>query len=165
MSRGFVKEDDQEEVPMVPPRAALPMGTPNLVTELGLQLLEAERRTLEADIRAIDTTDERERRIALGFLNGKMALLLERINSAQVVPLVSAAEVRFGATVTYQMKAAKKAFTFKIVGVDEADVKEQKIAFVSPIAKALLGAKAGDEVVLNLGSEQRILRVLELAYI
>lgn len=41
MSRGFIKEDDQEEVPMVPPRAFLPAGVPNFVTPFGMkQLLE-----------------------------------------------------------------------------------------------------------------------------
>ncbi|MCK7541717.1 MAG: hypothetical protein MZV63_67930 [Marinilabiliales bacterium] len=44
MSRGFVKEDDQEEVPMVPQRAHLPDGVTNFVTRTGMDLLLAERR-------------------------------------------------------------------------------------------------------------------------
>ncbi len=40
MSRGFVKEEDQEEAPMIPPRAALPDGAINYVTPLGMQQLE-----------------------------------------------------------------------------------------------------------------------------
>ena len=36
MSRGFVKEDDQEEIPIVPPRADLPDGVTNYVTQVGL---------------------------------------------------------------------------------------------------------------------------------
>jgi len=46
MSRGFVKEDDQEEVPMVPRRAFLPEGVTNFVTPNGLNELLAD----EADI-------------------------------------------------------------------------------------------------------------------
>ena len=56
MSRGFVKEDDQEEIPIVPPRADLPEGVTNYVTQIGMdELLEEkqslidEKENLEAD--------------------------------------------------------------------------------------------------------------------
>jgi transcription elongation factor GreB len=61
MSRGFVKEDDQEEAPFVPPRAALPDGVPDHVTPRGLQLLLDERKALEAE-RAGVTGCEDDRR-------------------------------------------------------------------------------------------------------
>lgn len=44
MSRGFVKEGDQEETPIIPPRAALPAGATNYVTPTGMELLQAERK-------------------------------------------------------------------------------------------------------------------------
>lgn len=43
MSRGFVKENDQEEIPMVPPRADLPEGVANYVTHAGMNALLAEK--------------------------------------------------------------------------------------------------------------------------
>ncbi len=43
MSRGFVKEDDQEEIPVVPPRAFLPEGLTNYVTRVGMDELLAEK--------------------------------------------------------------------------------------------------------------------------
>ena len=46
MSRGFVKEDDQEDVPIVPQRAFLPDGVPNFVTPAGLEQLLAEKQDL-----------------------------------------------------------------------------------------------------------------------
>jgi transcription elongation factor GreB len=46
MSRGFVKEDDQEEVPRVPQRAYLPEGMTNIVTQVGMNQLLAERQML-----------------------------------------------------------------------------------------------------------------------
>ncbi|MZP65628.1 MAG: transcription elongation factor GreA, partial [Bacteroidales bacterium] len=49
MSRGFIKEGDQEEVPMVPRRAYLPEGVPNFVTPAGLEQLLAEREALVAE--------------------------------------------------------------------------------------------------------------------
>ena len=51
MSRGFVKEDDQEEVPMVPPRAHLPLGVTNYVTRAGMDELLAEQQALMDEIR------------------------------------------------------------------------------------------------------------------
>ncbi len=47
MSRGFVKEEDQEEAPFIPPRAALPPGVTNYVTPQGHRQLLEERETLE----------------------------------------------------------------------------------------------------------------------
>lgn len=43
MSRGFVKEGDQEDIPIVPPRAYLPDGTINYVTQAGMNELLAEQ--------------------------------------------------------------------------------------------------------------------------
>ena len=49
MSRGFIKEGDQEEIPMVPPRAYLPDGVPNYVTKEGLDALKEELKSLETE--------------------------------------------------------------------------------------------------------------------
>ena len=46
MSRGFVKEDDQEEIPMMPQRAYLPEGVSNFVTRNGMDQLLAEKQML-----------------------------------------------------------------------------------------------------------------------
>ena len=51
MSRGFVKEDDQEEIPIVPKRAYLPEGVTNFVTPFGMDQLLAEKQVLEDEIR------------------------------------------------------------------------------------------------------------------
>ena len=53
---------------------------------------------------------------------------------------------------------------FQIVGVDEADVKQQKIAFVAPIAKAVTGKKVGDKIDFKLGEEIRKLEILKITY-
>lgn len=165
MSRGFVKEDDQEEKPIIPPRAALPNGVTNYVTANGLKQLKEELSTLDSSIRNLSETDERERRLAIGTLNGKRNLLLERINSARLLESIkSKDEARFGAFVTYKIESMPKPVTIQIVGVDEADVKKQKIAFVAPIAKALIGTKVGDTVDFKLGSETKKLKILKIDY-
>lgn len=145
MSRGFIKEGDQEEIPMVPPRAYLPEGVPNYVTKEGLAALNEELKSLEAErLKAGDNY------IMSNFIEAKMKLLISRISSAVVVDLSKAdkSTVSFGAWVQYNGR------TVRIVGVDEADVNQGLIAFTSPIAKALTGKKAGD--VIELKGAERI---------
>jgi len=52
MSRGFVKEDDQEEIPIVPPRADLPEGVTNYVTQVGMNELLTEKQMMDNEIEA-----------------------------------------------------------------------------------------------------------------
>ena len=165
MSRGFVKEDDQEETPIIPPRAALPAGQTNYVTPTGMAQLKKEREMLEAEIANLAESDERERRRALALLNGKLNLLLERIQTARLLDKVDdRTEVRFGAEVTYTIGTAPRPIKISIVGVDEADVKHNKIAFIAPIARALTGKKVGETTALQLGEETRTLKVLHIDY-
>lgn len=166
MSRGFVKEGDQEETPIIPPRAALPDSAINYVTPLGMELLKTEKEELEAERAALTTTDEAERRKELAVINGKLDLLNERIASARILNPKEQPqdEVRFGATVTYKALATNAIQKFQIVGVDEADLKQQKIAFVAPIAVALTGHKVGDEVNFKLGNETRKLQIVSILY-
>ena len=166
MSRGFVKEGDQEETPIIPPRAALPKGATNYVTPTGMQLLLNERKQLEHERAALPTKNEQQRRIELAVINGKLNLLNERIASARVLEpnQQSKNEVRFGAKVTYKIYTATSPQTFQIVGVDEADVKKRKIAFVAPLAVALTGKKLGDIVDFKVGNEVRKLEIISFEY-
>ena len=162
MSRGFVKEDDQEETPIIPPRAALPTNTINYVTPNGMQQLKAEREALEQERGNLKTTDEQQRRRDLAVINGKMALLFERIASARIINPKEQPknDIRFGAQVKLKMNGNLQ--HFQIVGVDEADVTQKKIAFVAPIATAITGKKVGDKVDFKLGSEIRKIEILEI---
>ncbi len=165
MSRGFVKEDDQEEKPIIPPRAALPAGVTNYVTPFGLTALKEELVALDSEITNLSELDERERRLTLGLLNGKRDLLVERINSARVLDNIkSKDEVRFGAFVTYKIEAMQDPVTIQIVGVDEADVTQKKIAFIAPIAKILIGTRAGETVDFKLGNELKKITVDAILY-
>ena len=166
MSRGFVKEGDQEEAPIIPPRAALPAGVINYVTPQGMDMLLSERESLEKERDAIDTDDEDEHRRETAVVNEKLNLLQERINSARVLDPSEQPEdeVRFGAEVSYQIGTDKKVHTIQIVGVDEADVQAKKIAFVAPISRALTGKKIGEVADFKLGNEIRKLKVVDIQY-
>lgn len=166
MSRGFVKEDDQEDIPMVPPRAELPKGVTNYVTPSGWDALIAEKQRLNDEKKQLTISNENERRIALNHINAKLHLLNQRIAEAKLIDLKDQPqnEIRFGATVTFRMDATHKVQTFQIVGVDEADIAKGKISFLSPLAKALINKKKGDKAVLKLGREERVFSILEILY-
>lgn len=166
MSRGFVKEGDQEETPIIPPRAALPNGVTNYVTPRGMQLLLNERTQLEQERATLPTTHEQQRRIELAVLNGKLDLLNERIASARILDPATQpkGEVRFGATVTYKIATSPTPQTFQIVGVDEADIAKRKIGFVAPIAVVLTGHKVGEVVKFKLGGEIKKIEILKFSY-
>ncbi|MDT0676947.1 GreA/GreB family elongation factor [Autumnicola musiva] len=166
MSRGFVKEEDQEEAPIIPPRAALPAGVTNYVTPAGLQQLLDEKNELEQNRASLEIEDDTEKRRSQALIDGKLNLLKERINSARVLEPGEQVqdEVRFGAEVAFLDLDKNQEQKFQIVGVDEADVKKQKIAFVAPIARALTGKRLGDTVTFKLGAELRKLKIQKVNY-
>ena len=149
MSKAFTNEESTQEV-LVPPRPPLPAGVPNYVTPRGLELLRAERQKLEAARAALDAGPDEGRATELGAWAVRMAELEQRLASAQLVDPASHPPniVRFGSTVTVSDEAGRSR-TYQIVGVDEADPERGKIAFSSPLARALLGSAAGDCVVFE----------------
>jgi transcription elongation factor GreB len=166
MSRGFVKEDDQEEIPIVPQRAYLPEGVINFVTRAGMDQLLAEKEMLIQEKDNLNSTSENEKRIALNFINAKLQLLNNRIAEARVVDMKEQpqSEIRFGATVTLKTEVSGKIQTFQIVGVDEADIARGKISFLSPLAKALINKKVGDKVTLKRDREDIVYEIMGITY-
>ncbi len=154
MSRGFVKEGDQEEVPMVLPRAFLPSGTPNYVTPEGLKRLQDEMETLKKE-----WTDAGSNYVTKNYLDAKMRLLSERINSAVLIDNTKANPdvVSFGMYVKYNDKV------IRIVGVDEADASKGLVSFISPIAKALIGKKKGDKFEIKVPRGTEIVEIFEIS--
>lgn len=167
MSRGFVREDDQEEAPLIPPRAALPDGVPNHVTPRGLELLIAERAALQVQRSAVQGSDD-ERRREHGVIDGRLDLLNERIITAHVVEQGHGPhhEVRFGSSVTFRYVNGPQQGTertFTIVGVDEASLAHQRIAFVAPVARALIGRRSGEITEFPLGAQLQRLEVIDIS--
>lgn len=169
MSRGFVKEDDQEEAPFIPPRAALPPGATNYVTPRGHRLLLEERQKLEDSRRNLDISSDKEKRHATAVIDGKLNLLNERIASARILDPKDQPkeEIRFGARVKFKFLTGSQSNSeqeFTIVGVDEADIKQQKIAFLAPLARALTGKKEGETAEVMMGGKIQKLEILEITY-
>lgn len=167
MSRGFVREGDQEEPVVIPQRAVLPDSVTNYVTPQGMKKLREELLELEADFTNVTIEDETEKRRTHTLIQGKINLLKERITSARPINLTEQPqdEIRFGATVTLKNINMKLKQTLTITGVDEANVSKGKISFTTPIAKALMGAKVGETVDFKLGEELRPLVILSINYL
>ena len=166
MSRGSVREDDQEEVPLVPPRASLHDGVANYVTPRDLEQLHRERAELIGE-RARVTGSDNDRRHTRTWLDGRLALLQERIGSAHLIePASDHTEVRSGSTVTRQHLTGPlkdQIHTWTIVGADEAVVKERRIAFTAPLARTLMGHRVGDELSLPMGGVPQHFRITHIA--
>jgi transcription elongation factor GreB len=166
MSRGFVKEDDQEEIPFLPPRADLPEGVTNYVTQAGMDELLEEKQMLLNEKRMPDSTSENEKRIALNHINAKLQLLDQRISSAQLVNQNDQDQdvIRFGAVIKLKIAANNSIQTFQIVGVDEADISKGKMAFTSPLAKALINKNIGDKAILKRDQKDLVFEIIDITY-
>jgi transcription elongation factor GreB len=166
MSRGFVREGDQEEPVVIPQRAVLPDNVINYVTVNGMRELRKELERLENDFAGVSVEDEKERRREQTLALGKIKLLQERMNAARLIHLEDQPkdEIRFGATVSFKNLSLKTNQVLTITGVDEANVAMQKIAFTTPIVRAITGAKVGDVIHFKLGTNKSILSIEAIDY-
>ncbi len=86
------------------------------------------------------------------FAEGRIQDIEGKLSHAQVIDIAKIApgeRVVFGVTVTIINVDTDEAFSYQIVGDDEADVKLGKISYQSPIARALIGKEIGDSVVVQ----------------
>lgn len=86
-----------------------------------------------------------------GMIEGKIAELQAKIATAEVVDpaTIKSDRIVFGATVKLKDVDDDTEVTYQIVGLDEADVKLGKISIMSPLARALIGKKVGDQAVVQ----------------
>lgn len=99
-------------------------------------------------------------------IDRRIRFLTKRLEIADVVdPSVHAGsdQVFFGATVTYAEEDGVER-TVTILGIDEADNSLQQISWISPVARALLKAREGDEVTLQTPAGLRTLEILRVEY-
>ena len=134
MSVAFRRESDEEHKE---PRFELPIPPgPNLVTAAGL----AQTRAKVAELEAVAAAEgDAERRAPI---ERELRYWRTRLSTAELAPPPPAGEAAFGSRVTFRLNGETR--TFDIVGDDEADPANDKIAFSAPLARALIGAGPGD---------------------
>ncbi|KXV62137.1 transcription elongation factor GreA [Acetobacter orleanensis] len=152
------------------------------MTEKGLRRLEDELRNLKsverpAIIRAIaearshgDLSENAEYHAARerqSFTEGRVLELESIISTAEVIDptTLSGDHVKFGATVTVVDEETDKEATYQIVGVHEADIKQNLLSISSPLAKSLIGKQEGDTVSVPAPGGDRTYEILSVKFI
>ena len=90
-----------------------------------------------------------------GFIEGRIQEIEGKLSNAQVIDIKTiphSGKVLFGTTVRIINVETEEEVQYKIVGDDEADIKNNRISVSSPIARALIGKSEGDVVVVNIPS-------------
>ena len=100
------------------------------------------------------------------FIEGRIQEINGKLARAQVIDpsLIKADTVVFGANVVIEDLLASKQMHYQIVGVDEADIKNGKIGITSPLARALIGKREGDEVIVNAPKGPVHYEILKVGY-
>jgi transcription elongation factor GreB len=183
MNKAFTKEsdnedDDDEGSPALPP---LPAGAKNYITPAGYARLRAELLALLDDERpkiveivswAAKNGDRSENgdylygKKRLREIDRRIRFLTKRLDIAEVAdPALHHGndQIFFGATVTYADEAGTER-TVTIRGIDEADNLAGEVSWISPIARALIKAREGDEVTLVTPNGPQRIEVLTVSY-
>ena len=182
MSKAFVRESEDDEAPELepsPPPAKnyiSPAGYGRLKAELK-QLVETERPEV---VRTVSWAAKNGDRSENGdYLYGKKRLreidrrvrfLIKRLEAAAVVDSAGRStgrdpdQIFFGATIRLRTDASGGDRTVTIVGVDEVDPAAGRVSWISPVAKALLKARAGDKVTVKTPAGPEQLEILEVRY-
>lgn len=158
MSVAFTREEDLEAAAAhVPDRPISPHA--NLVTPEGLAELDAALATARAAYASAQAAgDVQADRTAMAKAARDLRYYTARRASAQVMqPDRSSGAVVFGSKVTFDREDGRRQ-TFRIVGEDEADARRGSVSYVSPLARAILGRRAG-EVATVAGGEIEIVAV------
>ena len=169
MSRGFVKEDDLEHAGTDVPERQLSVHA-NYVTVNGYAQLEKQALDLEKQRKLLSEKKDDALVIAqLAVINRDLRYVAARLENALVVNQhiaksdALAEQVLFGAIVVVEDEEAHK-HTYEIVGEDEADIKANKVSWVSPLAKALIGHKVGEDVVWARPAGNQHLTIISINY-
>lgn len=154
----------------------------SIITGAGKKRLEAElRRLVDVDrpsvIKAIEEAREhgdlsenaeyaaaKERQ---SFVEGRIAELSSKVKTLQVIEPTSIKESKivFGATVTLENADTGETVKYQIVGPDEANVSQGTISIMSPIARALIGKKEGDDATVITPKGETGYEIIKIEYV
>ena len=151
MSVAFRRESDEEHKE---PRFEIPLPPgPNVVTARGLAAIEAQVDALEAEVAA----EPEEARLEQA--KRELRYWRTRLATASVAPVPTGDEVAFGSRVRFRYGGEER--VIDIVGHDEADPTAGSIAFTAPLARAMIGAGAGD--LVDFAGEAEAIEIIEVS--
>jgi transcription elongation factor GreA len=101
-----------------------------------------------------------------GLLAAQMQEIEDKLSRAEVIDpkKLSGDRVVFGATVVLLDFDTDEEVTYQIVGVDEADPKQGKISYTSPLARAIIGKREGDYIEFEAPGGQREYDILKVSF-
>ncbi|GGI54455.1 MAG TPA: transcription elongation factor GreA [Oxalicibacterium sp.] len=102
------------------------------------------------------------------FIEGRIADIEGKLGSSQIIDpktLEADGRIVFASTVELEDLESGDIVTYQIVGIDEADLKENKVSITSPIARAMIGKYEGDVVAVEAPAGLREYEVLKVRYI
>ena len=102
-----------------------------------------------------------------GFIEARIKDIEGKLSHVQVIDVTeidARGKIIFGSTVVILDEGADKEITYRIVGEDEADIKQGLISFTSPIARALIGKNEGDEIEFQAPDGLKTFDVLKVRY-
>ena len=103
-----------------------------------------------------------------GFSEGRIQEIEAKLSDAQVIDVTKinpSGKVVFGCTVTLIARGSDQEVRYKIVGEDEADIKEDKISVLAPMARAMVGKSLGDTVVVQSPDGDREYEIDEIEHL
>lgn len=102
-----------------------------------------------------------------GMIEGRIAEIQGKIAGAEVVDpsTIKSDRIVFGATVEINDLETGEKIRYQIVGMDEANVKQGKISIISPLARAMIGKKVGDQITVQSPKGDKDFEVLSFKYI
>ena len=169
MSKAFTREsDDAPDLSLIArPASSLPAGTKNYLTRQGARTIREElARLIEVERPTIaNSNDETRRNRQLRMIDARIAQLQHTLETAEIVspPGGRGVDVRFGATVIVRENGAAEA-RYRIVGVDETEFDEDAVSWISPVGRALLNARVGERVSVQLPAGEHELEILAVTY-
>jgi len=182
MSKAFVKESEGslDDELLEDQDSALPSGSKNYITPEGAQNLKSELKKLLYEDRpevvktvswAASNGDRSENgdyiygKKRLREIDRRIRFLTKRLDASEIIDPTSQSseKILFGATVTIENEEGEVK-VYKIVGIDETNVEEGKISWISPIGKALLNAEKGDQVTLKTPKGEQELEIIKIEY-
>ncbi|HLU07554.1 MAG TPA: transcription elongation factor GreA [Woeseiaceae bacterium] len=152
------------------------------MTVRGAQLLREELRKLKSEdrpriIQAIaearahgDLKENAEYHAAKdqqGFVEARIKEIEAKLSNTQVIDVTTVdakGKIVFGATVELLDEQTGREIVYRIVGEDEADIKDGLISFTSPIARALIGKNEGDDVSFSAPGGEKHYEVIQVRY-
>ena len=164
MSRAFVKENDLEHAGIdIPERPVSQL--PNYVTPNGHKQLKEIIHLIESEIKSIkkleDSPENKQNKMKL---ERDLRYYLKRLETAVLIDKhEDNNKVLFGAYVIL-IDENDETYKFQIVGEDEADIKQNKLSYVSPLAKELIGSSIGDEVIWKRADGNRVVFIDSINY-